>query len=177
MQFTAAHYKQNKNKSAEICALCNMVDLFTGCAPWCAHSASYGRRVCSLGAHHIVLHTGRLKQSGQRLVGGGVDWTRLEANYIQPDTQIIPPIPPYNTNQLILARIPHLILQQVATFLRWWWWSSSSWRSAQWSWNHWCWRSTHTFESWWWMVKRIQQPECHDASMPIVNHDIPWLLP
>ena len=25
--------------------------------------------------------------------------------------------------------------------------------------------------------KRIQQPECHDASMPIVNHDIPWLLP
>ena len=118
MQFTAAHYKQNKNKSAEICALCNMVDLFTGCAQWCAHSASYGRRVCLLCAHHIVLHTKRLKQSGQRLVGGGVDWTRLEANYIQPDTQIIPPIPPYNTNQLILARIPHLILQQVATFLR-----------------------------------------------------------
>ena len=86
MQFTAPHYKQNKNKSAEICALCNMVGLFTGCAPWCAYSASYGRRVCSLCAHHIVLHTKRLKQSGQRLVGGGVDWTRLEANYIQPDT-------------------------------------------------------------------------------------------
>ena len=72
---------QNGHISAEICKIC-------------AHSV-----------HHIVVHTecgGSILASIEGL--SRVDWSELEANYIQPNTQIIPPC---STNQ---SSIPHLIL-------------------------------------------------------------------
>ena len=166
VQWHNAHTMQKwTHISSKICQiLCTCAE----CASYCA---KYGMflHMCTQCASYCSVVTKRLQHIGQHWQRGGlVGWVDRACGKLYSTRHSDYPTLP--NQSLLVGRIPQLVLPRslVAAFPRG---CQSAWWSAKRSWNDRCWwhRRRWQWQRWWW--GKYSAPECHDASMPIVNHN------